>query len=145
MAPLSEVIKEAETVAGDLLQSLPDIAGIVKKIDPHAQAIDQLVALVPRLEAAVVELEKLVGISLPEPPAPTGGPVQVSVTGGAGEPSIAGKGPIQISAPATEPKPEPPVETQPAAPEQKVAIEVTPEQAAMLGKTPIQISAPAQQ
>lgn len=113
MAPLSEVIKEAENIAGDLLQSLPDIGAIVKKIDPHAAAVDKIIELAPRLEAVVQELEQLAAIKLPEPPAPV------------------------TAAAAEEPQAEPEAES-----DQKVAIEVTPEQAAQLGKTPIQISLP---
>ena len=134
MAPLSEVIKEAETIAGDVLQSLPDIAGIVKKIDPHLTAVDQVIELAPRLEAVVTRLEQIAGIALPEPPAPKGA-----------APAPTGKAPIEVSAPA-KPEPETQAETTTdTAGEDKVTIEVTPEQAAALGKTPIQITAPAKQ
>ena len=150
MAALSKVVQEIESVAGDVLDSLPSIGQIITKIDPHLAAVDKIVELAPRFEAVVQELEAMTGITppakkpLPEPPAPT-----AAAAVGEAKPAP-GAGPIQISAPGVESKPEPQVEagtsesasSSEAPAEQNVTIEVTPEQAAALGKTPIQITAP---
>ena len=136
MAPLSEVLKEIETTAGDLFESMPSIGQIITKIDPHLTAVDKIVDLAPRLEAVVEQLEQLAGVAsstttLAEPPAP-------AEMAAAATPAEAS--PVQVEAPAVaaakvEAEPEPAAaETEP-----EVTIKVPASQAAALGKTPIAV------
>jgi hypothetical protein len=135
MPPLSKVLQEVETVAGDLFESMPSIGQIITKIDPHLTAVDQIVDLAPRLEAVVTRLEELTGTSSTasqEPPAPAETAAKATAAK-----------PIEVAAPAA--KPEPAAEADaPAVEDPEVTIKVPASQAAALGKTPITISAPGE-